>query len=195
MPRVELESWLGLMQEVESLRVPPLFGRAHADVTLPEGGALATKTVVDGMNRAAASTVVVRSGRHFVRITVLAGEGMFYGVIRPGWDVEGGANAYDVDGHCFYQTCQGTRFPGQINWAGIRARRTYAGLRFPGTHEWQGMQPVREQGDCIGMLLDLDQGSMTVWKNDVRLRVMQVVRCRRPLLPPHVRRRSCPWWR
>ena len=31
------------------------------------------------------------------------------------------------------------------------------------------MENVREQGDRIGMLLDLDQGSMTVWKNDVKL--------------------------
>ena len=34
------------------------------------------------------------------------------------------------------------------------------------------MQPAKT-GDRIGMLLDLDQGSMTVWKNDVRLGVMQ----------------------
>ena len=30
-----------------------------------------------------------------------------------------------------------------------------------------------EQDDRIGMLLDLDQGSMTVWKNNERLGVMQ----------------------
>ena len=35
------------------------------------------------------------------------------------------------------------------------------------------MQDAREQGDRIGMLLDLDQGSMTVWKNDEKLGVMQ----------------------
>ena len=38
------------------------------------------------------------------------------------------------------------------------------------------MQPAEEQtehGDRIGMLLDLDQGSMTVWKNDERLGVMR----------------------
>ena len=36
------------------------------------------------------------------------------------------------------------------------------------------MQAVHEQGDRIGMLLDLDQGSMTVWKNDEKLGVIQV---------------------
>ena len=31
---------------------------------------------------------------------------------------------------------------------------------------------MHEQGDRIGMLLDLDQGSMTVWKGDEKLGVM-----------------------
>jgi hypothetical protein len=34
------------------------------------------------------------------------------------------------------------------------------------------MQGATEEGDRIGMLLDLDQGSMTVYKNDERLGVM-----------------------
>ena len=57
-----------------------------------------------------------------------------------------------MDGHCFYAT--------------------YSGRRFPGGHDWEGKQNAREDGDRIGMLLDLDQGSMTVWKNDERLGVM-----------------------
>ena len=42
----------------------------------------------------------------------------------------------------------------------------------PPTHDWEGMQAAREEGDRIGMLLDLGQGSMTVYKNDERLGVM-----------------------
>ena len=37
-PRVEHESWLGLMHEVELLQEPLAFGRAHISVTLSEGG-------------------------------------------------------------------------------------------------------------------------------------------------------------
>ena len=37
---------------------------------------------------------------------------MMFGVIRPGWDVEGGVDAEYVDGHCFYDTSSGSRFPG-----------------------------------------------------------------------------------
>ena len=44
--------------------------------------------------------------------------------------------------------------------------------RFPGAHDWEGMQPAKEEGDRIGMLLDLDQGTMTIYKNDKWLGVM-----------------------
>ncbi len=78
---------------------------------------------------------------------------MMFGVIRPGWDVEGGEDAMHVAGHCFYAT--------------------YSGCRCPGGHTWEGIKAAKEHGDRIGMLLDLDQGSMTVYKNDVQLGVMQ----------------------
>ena len=141
MPFRDLESWLRRMHEVEVLRLPLVFGRAHADLTLSEGGAMATKTGAGF--RVAAGKVAMRSGRHFSQFIVVKGYNMLFGVIRPGWD-EGGAGAYTVDGHCFYATAGGTRHP-----------------RF---RNWEGMQGTREQGDRIGMLLDLDQGSMTVWK-------------------------------
>ena len=150
-PRRGLESWLGLMHEVGMLRLPLGFGRAHASITLWENGAVATRGVYDGSWRTAASKVVMRSGRHFVQFTVMKGRHMLFGVIRPGWDVEGGHRAEDVDGHCFYYTTNGRRFPGG--------------------HAWEGRQAAKV-GDRIGMLLDLDQGSMTVWKDDVQLGVM-----------------------
>ena len=123
------------------LRLPLAFGRSHADVTLSDHRAVATKGVGYGA-RAAASKAAMRSGRHFAQITVVTGEHLYFGVIRPGFDVEGAEFAFIVDGHCFYD-----------------AR---GGRRWPGYSDWEGMQTVREQGDRIGMLLDLDQGSMTV---------------------------------
>ena len=42
---------------------------------------------------------------------------------------------------------------------------------FPGFCDWEGLQSTKG-GDRIGMLLDLDQGIMTVWKNDVKLGAM-----------------------
>jgi hypothetical protein len=153
-PRRGRESWLGLMWEVQSLRIRgAVFGRSHEYVTLSEGGARATRCgVVDYTSYTAASKVVMRAGRHYAEFTVASGSVMLFGVIRPGWDVEGGRDAQVVDDHCLYGTETGYRVHG-------------------GGHDWEDMQGAKN-GDRIGMLLDLDQGSMTVYKNDERLGVM-----------------------
>jgi hypothetical protein len=49
---------------------------------------------------------------------------------------------------------------------------TYNGAYGVGDRSWEGMQGAQKEGDRIDMLLDLDQGSMTVYKNDERLGVM-----------------------
>jgi len=96
-PRRGLESWLGLMHEVEVLRLPLAFGRAHADMTfksLSENGALATRTAGGGYAwRSAASKVAMRSGRHFAQFTMVEDGYPMFGVVRPGWGVEATASA------------------------------------------------------------------------------------------------------
>ena len=128
---------------MEVLRLPLVFGRAGGGITLSGGGAVATRTGCEEY-RSVASTVVMRSGRHFAQLTVTSGDNMLFGVLRPGWEAEGALDAFRVNGHCFYYTT--------------------GGVRCPGFSDWEGRQGAMEQGDRIGMLLDLDQGSMTVWK-------------------------------
>ena len=130
---------------------------------------MATKNANDFNFRVAASQVAMRSGRHFAQFTVLNGDDMFFGVIRPGWDVEGGTEEPDectcwpsdaciqADGHCFYQ------MGGPVSMGGVRS---------PAFIDWGGMQDA-EQGHRIGMLLDLDQGSMTLYKDEEMTGVMQ----------------------
>ena len=144
------------MHEMELLRVPLAFGRTHADITLSEGRAVATSTY--NTWRAAASKVVMRSGRHFAQFTLVEGLDIGFGVARPDCLLDGGVGD-TVDGHV-YATNTGGCFPDHLHW--------------------EGMQGA-EQGDRIGMLLDLDQGSMTVWKNDVKLGVMVAAGLRGPL--------------
>ena len=169
-PRRGLESWLGLMHGVELLRLPLAFDRAHALVTLSENGAVATggddNDGWESVLRTAANTVVMRSGRHFAQFTVLAvgaDELMFFAALRPEYAEGGGlANGWvhAQDGHCFYRTDTGHCYP------------AYSGYDPDPGYDWEGVQTAK-QGDRIGMLLDLDQGSMTVWKNGQRLGVMK----------------------
>eukprot|EP01046_Picozoa_sp_COSAG06_P007161 COSAG06_NODE_346_length_17038_cov_10.233721_4_plen_460_part_00 len=158
-PRKCQESWLSLLHEVEELRRPLAFGRAHDEIQLSQGRAVAAMPPARPLSniylfRAAASATVMRAGWHYAQFTVVEGDDMFFGVIRPGWDVELEEDGPDnVLGHCFYDNTYGTRWPGQ--------------------HEWGGQQGATEAGDRIGLLLDLDAGSMSVYKNDARLGVMQ----------------------
>jgi hypothetical protein len=151
-PRRGRESWLGLMWEVQSLRRGAVFGRSHESITLSEGGSRATVRAVQYYYLTTASKAVMRAGRHYAQFTLMSGGyNIIVGVIRPSWNVEGGRNAPWVDSHCFHDTDDGHRYPGP--------------------HDWEGRQDALE-GDRIGVLLDLDQGSMTVYKNDKRLGVM-----------------------
>jgi hypothetical protein len=89
-----------------------------------------------------------------VQFTLRKGVDTCFGVIGADWNVERGANAEDVQGHSFYRTYNG-------------------GRRYPDGSDWEGMQGAQEEGDRIGLLLDLDAGSLAVYKNDERLGVMQ----------------------
>ena len=116
-------------------------------MTLSEDGALATKSGTDEYTwRAAASKVVMWSGCHFVQFTMVSGESvtMMFGVIRPGWDVRGGRGG---GGGC--------RQPLLL----LHGRRE----TLPEFSDWEGMRGAEEDGDRIGMLLNLDHGSMTIW--------------------------------
>jgi hypothetical protein len=158
-PRRERESWLGLMRGVELLRRAAVFGRSHEENSIrSDDGSQATCSAYGRFSPtyyAAASEAVMQVGRHYAQFTVLRNVNMSFGaglgVIRPDWDVEGEVDAGCVPGHCFYVTDEG--------------------FHYPGARDWEGMQAA-EEGDRIGLLLDLDQGSMTVYKNDERLGVM-----------------------
>jgi hypothetical protein len=172
-PRRGRESWLQLLHEVELLRRAAVFGRSHDSILLSEGGMRATLNPSDNSPHAAASKVTMRSGRHFAQFTLATGVRMLFGVIRPGWDVEAGRNAYRRwrHGHCFYVTYWG-------KCAGGHQSDAAGGSIVQSAADWDtdqsGLPVVRipVEGDRIGLLLDLEQGSMTVYKNDQRLGVM-----------------------
>jgi hypothetical protein len=113
-PRRGQESWLGLMWEVQSLRRgAAVLGRSHEHITLFEGGSRATKASGIFEYRAAASKAVMRAGRHYVQFAVVSGPHRSVCDIMLGVTaVEGGDDAYRVDGHCFYNTWGGSCFPG-----------------------------------------------------------------------------------
>lgn len=151
-PRRDSESWVALMREVEILRLPLVFGRSNSEVALKEGGQVAIRSKAEAHSgRAAVCKATMRSGRHYAQVVVLDGLLMGFGIYRPWMDIEGGKDLFNVSGNCVLHTASGRYFPG------FRA--------------WDGMCPM-EAGDLIGLLLDLDQGSLTAYKNGKRMGII-----------------------
>jgi hypothetical protein len=167
-PRRPQDCWLGLMAELQRLlwsavfvRAPPWRDAVQVAIThswrptlaaFPECWRLSVATKngpsVPGQSVPVATAVAMRAGRHFARFTVMRGEDMLFGLVRPGYDVDGGAITEDVDGHCFYDVSNGDLWPGPRSWEG------------------QGWTEGGEEGDAIGMLLDFDDGTLTIFRDE-----------------------------
>ena len=68
------------------------------------GGVEATVDGESGSWRAAASPVVMRSGRHFAQFTVREGRDMMFGAIREHYPLVKGAIPHVEEGHSFYNS-------------------------------------------------------------------------------------------
>ena len=166
-------------------RSAAIFSRSHPFIDLSQRGGVATRIENDsfharGVPLTAASAVPMRSGRHYAAFTILRHRvRVHFGLIRPGYDVENRGYSYDVDGHCFYSARDGLRYPGakapETCPDFVERRDYYGGHPWPGNplpgQGWPGSQDAR-RGDAIGLLLDLDTGTLTVFKNGERLGVM-----------------------
>lgn len=151
--QLRVENWPSWLRRMHELRSPLAFSAWHADYTLTKGDTVATMAH-GGTSRAATVNRVMRDRQHFAVFTALSGSSMCFGVIRPDWDTSNTTRTTSVPGHCFYNMTDGNRLPGTF-----------------GCHDWDGMQSA-EEGDRIGLLLDLDEGKMTVYKNDHLLGMM-----------------------
>lgn len=155
-----IPSWLQRMDAM----VRPVFSRLGPGIELLQSGAIVTRADGSG-SRIAASAVKMRHGRHFATFTLLQGSFMYFGVIRPGYDVsEIGATQDTL--HCISRTLSAA-----VGAAGHCFYCTNNGICFPGSKCWEGMEPAWE-GDTIGLLLDLDNGTLTVFRNGEQMGVM-----------------------
>ena len=144
------------------------------------------KTAVLGTKKgdfctAVSSGHVMRSGIHFAEFEIISGE-PYIGIVRPMPSLD--AEAYEND--CFFvgrrafyhaflaqrsddwgdgnvHACEYSSYTGKVCWTdwddGDDA-------------DWEGMECCGT-GDTIGMLLNLEKGTLTVWKNNRRLGVMK----------------------
>ena len=190
--------FLQRMLVVEMLQMAPAFAVKHAEIELSPDGAVAIRglgpadeadegpyAVVPQIVAAssvrqivAASSVPMEAGCHFAQFSIESGadeDGQValdeestgwahIGVMRPKRSVLGPPSPvieHDLntaDATCFYYTRNSMRTP-------------YA--RQVPSHEWAGMTHEFNSDDSIGLKLDLDAGSMTVFVDGRLLGVMQ----------------------
>ena len=172
-PRRNSESWLGLVREVELLRRAARFDHMYTT----ENGSLTTghsiklfgtqeaEVVSNGNFYTVWSSTVMRAGRHYAVFTRECEyeHGCMFGVVPSNWAPTAYDEGFDNDDCCFYETDTGRCRPFLFDDDGDEIEES---------GDWVGIQPAN-RGDRIGLLLDLDEGTMSVYKNDERLGVMK----------------------
>ncbi|EJK48023.1 hypothetical protein THAOC_33216, partial [Thalassiosira oceanica] len=195
LPKYDDESDVGLMRALEQLRRPLCFDELVGYGFSPqEQSSSVTRTIFDGWS-AAVSGHMMRGGRHFVEFEITCdGQSPFIhlGVIRPvsltdGIDLEAEwrgmvhpmissshsrpalaeklrsqrtAKWGESNVHCCAYDCE----DGSCGWTDWDTEEDYS--------DWQGSE-VLEGSGTIGMLLDLDEGNLFIFKNGRNLGVMK----------------------
>lgn len=131
---------------------PLICTEAHPSLTTWENGDV--ERTCDGgppWRAARCQDIIPAEGSHFAQFTVkhqlIA---MHFGIIRPNWDTTSGKDPHNVCDHIFFDAIDGRRWPNS------------------GEQSWAGQQGAKV-GDRIGLLLDRSEGSLSIYKNDVRL--------------------------
>jgi hypothetical protein len=128
---------------------PPLVWRTFADghATLGEGGAVATQTTSNIYTLTTTGTEVTE-GKHYWEVELLEVAGIFIGISRPNLHPKGSHLKSECTDSCFISATSGSLW-GNGKQGDVRAGEY-------------------KQGDRVGMLLDLDNGSLRFFKNGVQ---------------------------
>ena len=179
-------TWLSILRESERpLRFDTLLGRGIGYANESRTSVRGTRTASSvGLSTAVASNYVMVSGIHYAEFQIAAGTPSI-GIVRPIPNLDPDRYANDLFSF-FYQSlsfdeflaarteewgsgnvhlCQYITSSGQMSWT------SWAGERQLGV-TWRGTERCIT-GDTASMLLNLDKGTLTVYKNNRRLGVMK----------------------
>jgi hypothetical protein len=135
-----------------AVKETPLLWRTFAEgrVTLSEGGAVATQHTSNNENSLTTTGTELTEGRHYWEVELLSSvSSIFVGISRPNLDPTGGY---------FYGHCTDGWF----------IYPYYGALCGNGKNYYDDGAGSYKQGDRVGVLLDLDNGSLRFFKNGVQ---------------------------
>jgi hypothetical protein len=185
LPRYDGESPLADYHYLQLLRAPLMFDQLVGDIEYVNSGD--KSCVIGGQVRGgsywktAISNNILRAGKHYATFEY-TGHNLFVGVMRPGQANQRAcgypckkqffqnfspthAERYNNNNvHCcLYYTGNGASY--SSNWLDGTPLSNFRGT-------WDGREGM-PSGDKMGMLLDLDEGTLSVYKNRRKLGVMK----------------------
>jgi len=129
------------------------------------------------------SNNILRAGKHYVSFTFHSNtRSSFIGVMRPGQANESAKGFPFLS--IFYENFSRSMVHGEDNNNDIHCcmYNAYSGDCFSSDWvdttscditDWDGMESMASDGDILGLLLDLDEGTLSVYKNSRKLGVMK----------------------
>ena len=185
LPKLADQSYIELYNELEQLRAPRIFdqvignGIIYFDINKNDKSCIKCSTQ---LKSTAISNHVMRAGRHYATFTSKGNRSVNIGIVRPikNWDKKG-LDRFNPSDEEHYHTMLKERTEG---WRESNVH--YCSLTIstrPGScfltdwyrwrfHDWDGSEGF-EISDKIGMLLDLDAGTLSIYKNGRRLGIMK----------------------
>ena len=174
-------TWLSILHRFEHLLI---FDVISKNVFYQSGNRSIVQTNNVGTNTAVASSYVMRSGAHYAMFRTT--ERPYIGIVRPMPNLNISAidsgefyfiGVHNSDSRFFAQrcadwgdgdihACEYCCVDGKMNWT------NWNGLREVDV-EWEGREGCDDSGDTVGMLLNLDEGTLKVYKNNRCLGILK----------------------
>ncbi|EJK76457.1 hypothetical protein THAOC_01780 [Thalassiosira oceanica] len=176
-------TWLSILHKHEHLLMfDVLLGAYIEHRNVDKTTVSAAEGVYDRRSVAVSSGYVMKSGAHYAEFLI---NGYPYiGIVRPmpGLDASAYQGEFDFFGSVFYtdflaqrsddwgdsignvHACEFSCYDGEMGWTDWDDDDIFNG--------WEGMEGYQSD-DTVGMLLNLDRGTLTVYKNNRRLGVMK----------------------
>ena len=187
LPRYDGETWLALYKELELLWAPLTFDQLRGtsnhnyDIQYVNNDKFRCHTLRCGI-----SNNIMRGGKHYAtfRRSGTDGAHMRIGIMRPMQGLEqyvcDTSNPYSIFSWTLFRRCarwgkSETHVCHYLDYDG-RCLLTDWKNRMASRYEsWAGKEGCRDGGCDVGLLLDLDEGTLSVYKDGRRLGVMKSV--------------------
>jgi len=180
--RYDGESWIAVYRQLLIMRSRLVFGQLFGPISHIDGNKSSVrKKSACARECTAIGSQVMRGGKHFVKIRVDPGRSGA-GVIRPikKWDGDGTFNPFCSSQHAALRDNDNGRWGDSdvdICMYNIRYEECYAcsweeNSRFTGGDStWD--DTIVPEGSVLGMLLDLDEGTLAIYDDNRRLGVVK----------------------